>query len=393
MAGPLTKLTKILIATETTSGTDAIQKTDINIGTGNASNVNFDIPNTKATDPPVVLNDIIVKVDGVTQTPVTDYNYSAYTGTASTSRIIFTVGGTPPNGDAVTVTYKQGTPLQVGNLSGPTPDNNLIARTVLSGDLSELPERIGRTTWGLSFFTEFNTSAVAGTEPPGVRHLLQAMGFLETDGATEVVYTPASTSLKTCTIYVYMDPGVLYKMTGVVGVTMGVEAVAGDYGRFNWTLQGLYNGPEDKALPTGCPYANQTPIIIESIAFTPDSVADLVIPEVGFTITNTVSIREDVNSQEGVYAYQITSKVFEWSATFENVTVATFDFHDKMKDGDGFTLAALVGGTNGDQIQFAAPVAKITSVEPTDRNGLLTMTVGGKLEYSAGNDNLTLTYT
>lgn len=393
MSAPLTKLTKILIAIESVSGTDAIQKTAVNIGTGDGSEVNFDVPNTKNTDPNVVLNDIEVKVNGVTKTPVTHYNFSPYTGTAGTSRVIFTGGNAPPNTHAVTISYKQGTPLQVGNLSGPTPQANLIERTVLSGSLTDLPQKVGRVTYDISFFTEFNTSGTAGTPPPGVRHLLRAGAFLETDGASDVVYTPRSTSLETATLYIYQDPGVLVIMTGVVIVSCGVEARAGDYGRFNWTAQGLYNAPVDKALPTGCAYATQEPLIIESIGYEPDSVADMVIPEMGFTITNTVTPREDVNSPDGVYGYQITSRVFEWSAVFENVTQATFPFYANMKAGTAFDITALVGGTNGDQIQFDAPAAKITGIEPVDRDGIQGINVTGRLEYSAGDDELTITYT
>ena len=75
--------------------------TDVYVGTGDGSTRDFDCD--------VPTSGCAVLVDGVVQTPVTDYTFGSGTGDNGRDQILFTVGGTPPDGDVITVNGATGT--------------------------------------------------------------------------------------------------------------------------------------------------------------------------------------------------------------------------------------------------------------------------------------------
>lgn len=127
------------------------------------------------------------------------------------------------------------------------PDITFNDPRAMDASLSPREGRAGKKNVEVSFSWEIQLSAGEDkTKPidPFVA-LLQACGFDETASGC---WTPVSTDMGSCTIYVNYD-GHLWKITGCRG-NVEFDFTAGEFATATFTMRGLYQAPVDSAIPT-----------------------------------------------------------------------------------------------------------------------------------------------
>ena len=111
----------------------------------------------------------------------------------------------------------------------------------------------------VSFGVELAGSGTAGTAPAW-GPLIQACGFTETDGASDVVYAPTNTALKSVTIYFYVD-GQQHKVIGARG-NFSLTLARGQIPTIQFTFTGKYTRPTAVANPALTLTAFQSPVAV-----------------------------------------------------------------------------------------------------------------------------------
>ena len=187
-----------------------------------------------------------------------------------------------------------------------TPVGERIERDPVRATLSQYPHLIGARSRQITFQTELRGSGSLGVAPR-MGDLFEACGMLETIVATtSVKYTPASSSLKSATIYAYID-GLLYKFPGCVG-TWEITYEMSKPAMVNWTFQGLYQDPADTALPSSPVFDSPTPPQCLSSNFIFNAVSTLVVQQLQLTLGANIAQRDDINAADGIKGFVITGR-------------------------------------------------------------------------------------
>lgn len=266
-----------------------------------------------------------------------------------------------------------------------------IARNVQIGSLTH-KQSVGRERMiTVNFQHELVGSGAAATAPR-LGALLQACGFAETvNSPTDVTYAPSSTSLKSVTLYIYMD-GLLHQVHGAVG-TFKLTCAAGQPAILDFTFMGLYEDKTDTAIasPTYESTVDDIPICV-SAGLTYNSVS-LVVNEVTVDMANQVSKRPSINSSTAIAGFQITDRKPTATIDPEAEAVSTVDF-----EGDALTtpreLTWTIGDTTGNRCVVTIPKFNITDVQYGDREQTLVETVTGLCsDGGSGDDEITFAFT
>lgn len=246
------------------------------------------------------------------------------------------------------------------------------------------------TLKGITLTVRARGSGTAGTAPEfGV--LFRACGLGETIVAsTSVAYAPVSSGFESCTIYRYYD-GKLHKYTGCVG-NVSMSQDTGDFHVFTFNMIGHFVSETDVALATPT-YDSTTPIAAIAGTFTFDAYS-AIIGNLSFDMGNTVAQAVDYAGADGYGQIRITDRNVTGSFDPEDVLVATYDFWTEFV---GTTTAAMttaaLGPAAGNKIALSLPAIKLTNVSPGDRDGILTRTLEFAALESAGDDQVTITFT
>ena len=266
----------------------------------------------------------------------------------------------------------------------------ILERTGPKNTLGPLAPVYAGTLIGLTITVRAAGSGTAGTPPRhGVLH--RAAGLGETIVAsTSVAYAPVSSGFESITIYRYYD-GKLRKYTGCVG-NLAMAQDTGDFTVFTYTLVGHLVSETDVALAT-LTFADAVPIPAIAGTFTFDSY-NAIIGNLSFDLGNAVAQAVDYNGSDGYGTIRITDRNVTGSFDPEDVLVATYDFWSEFT---GATTAAMstaaLGPAAGNQIALTFPALKLTNVSPGDRDGILTRAIEFSAVESAGDDQVTITYT
>lgn len=239
----------------------------------------------------------------------------------------------------------------------------------------------------VSFGVELAGSGTAGTAP-AFGPLLQACGFTETDGVSDVTYTPRSSAFPSVTLYYHQD-GLLHKITGARG-TVRFSLSPGGIPTMNFTFTGLRNAPSDTALPTPTLTAFQTPIPITDAATPTFTVHGYAATMGGFNIdlANEVVYRNVVGEE----SVQIVDRAPKGDVSVEETALATKNFHSICAAHTTGALQMIHGSTAGHIVTLDAPVVQLLSPSYADSNGILMLNMQLALIPSAGNDELSLTF-
>ncbi len=208
----------------------------------------------------------------------------------------------------------------------------------------------------------------------------------------EVVYTPASSSLSSVTIWVYLD-GLLQKISGCRG-SFEFTGDAGAQPRIAWTFQGLYQTPTDAAIPSGSAFDSTKGPVFMGATFTYGAYA-AIIQQLQINLNNELAQRESVIASHGIEAIEIVGRAPGGSINPEAVLEATRSWWSNWEDGDGATLNAVIGGTAGNIITFDSDASGCVkeSIAWGDRNGVRIYDIPFGLYGSSGDDELVLTFT
>ena len=242
---------------------------------------------------------------------------------------------------------------------------------------SEVRREIHKPYWGndptvlvnkfvqLTFEVEAAAAGVAG-DVPAIGVLLQICGAAETvTPVTKVDYDPASSALDSGTMWFYVGED-LWKLVGARGDFSFGFGGAGQYGKFKFTITGLFQLPANNATIPVPTYLNQaTPVPVD---FTNTGVATVHGYAAGmhsfdFNAGNKVITRD----LPGCYSVAIVGREPSANAVISAPTITTKDFRSIASAG---TLGAvlLTHGPATNQVICSLPTAAInlTGVQDQD---------------------------
>lgn len=289
---------------------------------------------------------------------------------------------TPTGADAVLVSDLNIIPQQ----------SEVVNRDVIRPYLGASEQLLANTRVECTFSVELTGSGTAGTAPQYGK-ALQACGLSETVAAgTSVTYAPVSSNFSSVTIHYNID-GVRHKVTGARG-TFSLSAEVGAIPRLNFTMTGIYNAPDDSALPS-VTYANQaTPLIFkdgntDTFSFLSYSGC---LQSVNMDIGNSIVYRELIGCTKEVL---ITDRNVTGDVSLEMVSIATKDyFTAALTDNTLGNLTFQHGTTAGNIVDFASTRIDIGDVSYGDQDGIAMLQIPyTAIPSTAGNDELSLVYT
>jgi hypothetical protein len=289
---------------------------------------------------------------------------------------------TPDGADAVLVRDLNITPQQ----------SDVVSRDLIRPYLGASEQLLANTRVECTFSVEFAGSGTAGTAPRYGK-ALQACGLSETVAAgTSVTYAPVSSSFSSVTIYYNID-GVRHRVTGCRG-TFVLNANVGEIPTIDFTFTGIYNAPEDSALPS-VTYADQVPPLIFKNGNT-DSFELLsfsgCLQSVTFDVGNNLVYRDLIGCTKEVL---ITDRASTGTVVIEMIPIADKDyFAAALTDQSLGNLTFQHGTTAGNIIDFSSTKVDIGDLSYSDQDGIAMLNLPyTAVPSTAGNDEFSLVYT
>ncbi|MEL0151635.1 MAG: phage tail tube protein [Halieaceae bacterium] len=288
----------------------------------------------------------------------------------------------PDGADAVLVRDLNITPQQ----------SDTVSRDLIRPYLGASEILLANTRVECTFSVELAGSGTAGTAPQYGK-ALQACGLSETIvAATSVTYAPVSASFDSVTIHYNID-GVRHKVTGARG-TFVLNTSVGEIPTIDFTFTGIYNAPDDFALPTAT-YANQaTPLIFKNGNTDTFSLLSYsgCLQSVSMDLGNTLVYRELIGCDKEVL---ITDRASNGTVVIEAPTIAQKDyFTAALTDGTLGNLTFQHGTTAGNIVDFSSTRVDIGDVSYSDQDGIAMLNMPyTAIPSTAGNDEFSLIYT
>ena len=288
----------------------------------------------------------------------------------------------PTGADAVLVRDLNITPQQ----------SDTVNRDLIRPYLGASEILLANTRVECTFSVELAGSGTAGTAPQYGK-ALQACGLSETIVAsTSVTYAPVSASFDSVTIHYNID-GVRHKVTGARG-TFVMNTSVGEIPTIDFTFTGVYNAPDDSALPTAT-YANQaTPLIFKNGNTDTFSLLSYsgCLQSVSMDLGNTLVYRELIGCDKEVL---ITDRASNGTVVIEAPTITQKDyFTAALTDGTLGDLTFQHGTVAGNIVDFASTRIDIGDVSYSDQDGIAMLNMPyTAIPSTAGNDEFTLVYT
>ncbi len=290
---------------------------------------------------------------------------------------------TPTGADAVLVR----------DLSITPQSSDVVSRDLIRPYLGASQQLLANTKVECTFSVELAGSGTAGTAPQYGK-AIQACGLSETIAAgTSVTYEPESSSFNSITIHYNID-GVRHKVTGCRG-NLTLNASVGEIPSLDFAFTGIYNAPDDTALPTPT-YSNQDdPLIFKNgntSSFALLSYAGA-LQSISMDLGTSLVYRELVGGTKEVL---ITDRAVSGSVSIEAVLMATKDFFAAAVDDDAAlgNLQFTHGATAGNIVQFTSSKVDIGDVSYGDQDGIAMLEIPYTcVPDSAANAEFDLVYT
>lgn len=277
---------------------------------------------------------------------------------------------------------------------------DVVERGLQRASISPVGAKLGKRWIEVTFTCEVKGSGTPGVAP-AIGDLLEACGFAEsigsTGGSSSCVYEPASTGIKSVTIYVYdiqtasSGNSRLHKITGARG-SVNLVCEAGQVAKLEFKMSGLYNAMTDVTTPGAASYESTSPPIVNSASFTLNSVSDLVAQSVNIDMANDVQPREDVNSSGGIKGFEITARKPAGSFNPEAVLAATYDFLTDWTAATERALSVIIGSAAGNKCTVSAPKVTVDAISEGDRNGIRTEDIPFRCGLNSGDDEVSFTF-
>ena len=274
-----------------------------------------------------------------------------------------------------------------------TPQSSdVVSRELIRPYLGASEQLLANTRVECTFAVELAGSGSAGTAPR-YGSALKACGLSEVVvSSTRVTYAPVSTGFSSVTIHYNID-GVRHKVTGARG-TVELSAEVGQIPVLNFSMQGIYNAPDDSALPS-VTYGNQEePLIFKNGNTSSFQLLSFggALQSVNFDLGNELVYQELVGGTKQVL---LVDRQATGSVTIQAPTIAQKDFFAAaLVDSTLGNLQFTHGTTAGNIVQFTSSKVDIGDVNYGDIDGIASLEIPYTLVPStSGNDEFRLIYT
>lgn len=271
-----------------------------------------------------------------------------------------------------------------------------FSRKPMISDLSGYSAIMGTRKAKVSFKVELKGSGVAGTAPALGKLLKVAGGMGETVvAATSVTYAPVSVGFSSASIALYTVPEsgnqIVAKIRGARGNVKWTPK-AGEPVMLEFELEGVYQGVADAAGLTASGLETTKPQPFLNTSFSLQGTS-LKVSNFGIDMGIKTALREDIAQAEGFFSSIIVDREPTFSCDPEKELVATHDFYGKLVAGTEGAISCVIGATAGNIVTITAPKAQYVTVKEASRNGIAIYQVDGKLNRSAGNDEISIAFT
>ena len=186
-----------------------------------------------------------------------------------------------------------------------------------------------------------------------------------------VLYAPASASIPSLTLYLYLD-GVVYKLVGCRG-SFNLSLSSGGIGRFSFTFQGMFLAKADAAVPAAAYDASRPPPFKGGAMLVDRKAAAL--ENLSLDVGNEQTFPDNPNAAEGFDPSIITRRNVTGSINPLETLIATRDIMADFRAGTQRIVHARYGATAGNRVGVTVPAALYTGQTPGDRSGLATVEV------------------
>ena len=292
--------------------------------------------------------------------------------------------GTDPNPGATDV-------VLVRDLSITPQSSDVVNRDVVRPFLGASEQLLANTSVEVSFSVELAGSGAAGTAPR-YGAALKACGLSETVASgTSVTYAPVSSSFSSVTIH-YNTDGVRHKVTGARG-TVVLNASVGEIPSLDFTFTGIYNAPDDSAMPS-VTYGDQaTPLVFKNGNTTSFQLLSFsaALMSLSMDLGNSTVYRELVGGTKEVI---ITDRAASGSVSIEAVALSSKDyFAAALTDSSLGNLSITHGTTAGNIVTFSSTKVDIGDVAYGETDGIQMLEIPYTLVPSASGNELSLVFT
>lgn len=277
-----------------------------------------------------------------------------------------------------------------------TPSVEMLERNYYRDSLDTIASVAGKRLYDISFKTELKGSGTAGTAYAPLGALIQACGFLETDGASDVTYAPTSAAVtnffgpgKSVTIEIYKD-GIKHVAAGCLG-NMKIAAEVNKYAYCEFSMKGVYAAPTDATAGTQT-YLAQKPAVVVGATL---SLAGLsaVASKLEIDCGNDVIERPDLSAATGLKGFMISGRKPVGSCDPEMETIAAHPFWANLLAGTEASTSIVIGATAGNIVTITLPKTQYTAAPYGDRNGILTFDLGLQFNRSTADDWCSIVFT
>ena len=279
----------------------------------------------------------------------------------------------------------------VRDLSITPQSSDVVNRDVVRPFLGASEQLLANTSVEVSFSVELAGSGAAGTAPR-YGAALKACGLSETvSSGTSVTYAPVSSSFSSITIH-YNTDGVRHKVTGARG-TVVLNASVGEIPSLDFTFTGIYNAPDDSALPS-VTYGNQaTPLVFKNGNTTSFQLLSFsaALMSLSMDLGNSTVYRELVGGTKEVI---ITDRAASGSVSIEAVALSSKDyFAAALTDASLGNLTITHGTAAGNIVALSSTKVDIGDVAYGEADGIQMLEIPYTLVPSASGNELSLVFT
>lgn len=276
--------------------------------------------------------------------------------------------------------------MQVSNLTVTPIEQETESRALYRPYLGNSEQMPVSNSAKMEFEVELAGSGTAGTVPAW-GPLLRACFFTEVDGASDVTYTPRSTSAEMVSIYAVVDQLLHRLVDGQGNVAFMLDARK--LPKMKFTFTGLWLPVTDVAAPTP-DYTSFRKAIAVNKTNTPTFTLH---GYAGAVESLTLDMKNQVNYRNriGRESVDIGDRMPDGSVSMEMVSVATKDWLAAIQAGTTGSLHLVHGTTPGNIIDIAAPAVQLFRPRYGEDRGMLMLQADLALMPNAGNDEIVIT--
>jgi len=272
------------------------------------------------------------------------------------------------------------------------PSIEMNERDPVRASLSPMVQIPGKRSATFGFEVEMVGSSSGAGNAPHYSDALQACGLGETIvGGTSVTYAPASTSIPSATIGLWVD-GKKYLGWGARGNVI-ITLAAGKPGMMKFEFQCADWSETDEALLAGVTLESALPPVFSSVTMTLDAFSTCVLEQFELNMNNTVAMRPSVLKSSGNASAIITNRKPGINFTPEAILAATYDFLGKWRAGTTIDLDASWGSVAGNTFALSCPKVQLQDVGIEDGEGRFMHTIDALLILTSGDDEISIAIT